>query len=282
MGAFDYDAAVLSGFFEVLGDLFPDGVSARLLLEKFGVRAAEVMPFGGQAPTVYWQVVGRDVDQGRYPAGLDALLLAALTFYPRNSRLLAIRTLFGIGVQGPVGTKVLLLMAEPWDSGRTLLGAELQAVQEEVNPAGGFELSVHAAVRPADIIDTLLDTWPHIVHLSGHGDPFGVFSAQTDAGATAPVELSALLGTVDRLDSVRLVILGACHLAPESEWRFSIIHHEGKLPSAVAVEFARGFYRALVTGQDLAACFGFGQSEVKLAGHDPSGFRLVPGRDGAA
>jgi len=285
LGAFDYDAALRSGFFEVLGDLFPDRVSARLLLESCGVGAGDAVPFGDQTSAVYWQLVGRDLDSGRHrDAGLDSLLTAALKSFPGNARLRAIQADFGsgTGVPEPTEIRVLVLMAEPLDNGRTLLGSELQAVQEVVTPAPGFRLSFNAALRPQEIISTLLRVRPHVVHLSGHGDKLGVFSAQTDQGRTAPVDLTALLGVLDRLDSVRLLILGACHLGPDSQRRYTIVRHEGTLPSVEAVKFASGFYHGLVHHRSYEDCFGFGQDQVKLFGRDPSGFRLVPGRDGAA
>ena len=53
-------------------------------------------------------------------------------------------------------------------------------------------------------------------------------------------------------------------------------------PVAQTIKVASGFYSGLVRRRSHEDCFGLGRAQVKVFGRDPSGFRLVPGQDGAA
>ena len=65
--------------------------------------------------------------------------------------------------------KILFLAAEPSDSAKLRLGKELMAVRERLKDNQYFIVKDQWAVKPADVLETILEEKPHIVHFSGHG-----------------------------------------------------------------------------------------------------------------
>jgi len=69
--------------------------------------------------------------------------------------------------------RILILAANPTDTGRLRLDAEVREIQEGLKRSAGrdcFEITSRWAVRTDDLRRALLEHEPHIVHFSGHGD----------------------------------------------------------------------------------------------------------------
>lgn len=77
---------------------------------------------------------------------------------------------------GIVKKKIAFLAAEPTETAQLRLGEEIREIQESLKLAryrDDFELVLIPAVRTRDLVDTLRNEKPHIVHFSGHGTQAG-------------------------------------------------------------------------------------------------------------
>ncbi len=181
--------------------------------------------------------------------------------------------------------KILILAANPGDTGRLALGEEYQRIQDlwkKSELRGQFELRHCPAVRAAVIQQEILEFKPAIIHFSGHGDVDGLAFTDDSGKKSAWLEKETL-GNLFKLCSPHLkaVFLNACHSSAQAE---AIAEHvdyvlgmNADIDDSAAISFAKGFYTAIFANTplnfDLAFAAGLNQMEID---HISSEERLKP------
>lgn len=169
---------------------------------------------------------------------------------------------------------VLLLAANPAGTSRLNLDEELRQILMKVRASEHRDAITFVpwfAARPDDLMQTLLQHRPDVVHFSGHGSAAGELIFAGDGGAGQPVPAEALRRIFRVLrDNVRLVLLNACWSAPQAEAIAESVDHTIGMTRAIgdqaAIAFAGSFYRALGFGRSVREAFELGTTAVLLEG----------------
>ncbi|MCA9666633.1 MAG: CHAT domain-containing protein [Myxococcales bacterium] len=196
--------------------------------------------------------------------------------------------------------KVLVLAADPTDESKLRLGEEVRAIAEKVRAADrrdDVEIVQHWAVRPDDLLQSLNQHKPDIVHFCGHGsaDAISVVGADGNPKEVPNAALVALFKTLK--DNIRVVVLNSCFSRTQAEAITEVIDFAVGMSRAVrddaAVVFAASFYRAVAFGRSVEEAFdqgkvallveGIPEDDVPVliarAGADAATTRLVSGDD---
>jgi SMODS-associated and fused to various effectors sensor domain/CHAT domain len=150
------------------------------------------------------------------------------------------------------------------------------------------------AVRPDDLLQTLNQHKPHVVHFSGHGTSDGEIILADNIGNPQPVSAHALQELFSTLkDNIRLVVLNACYSKIQAEAITTVIDCAIGMNAPVgddaAIVFASALYGAIGFGRSIDAAFEQGKVAVSLnnlkgentpeliprSGVDPAGIILV-------
>ncbi len=166
--------------------------------------------------------------------------------------------------------KILILSANPKATSRVRFGEEIREIEDGLlrsRHRDQFALKSRLAVRYKDLRRALLDNKPQIVHFIGHGDNEGL-KIEDEAGNARPISvevLSELFGLCS--DHIEGVILSACYSAPQanavSEHIDYVIGMADKIMDDAAIEFAVGFYDALIAGKSAEKAFAFGCNAIR-------------------
>jgi hypothetical protein len=168
----------------------------------------------------------------------------------------------------------LLLAANPIGTSRLQLDEELRHIRMKVRASDhrdAIEFVPWFAARPDDLLQTLLQYRPEIVHFSGHGSAAHELIFAGDGGAARAVSAEALRRIFRVLrDNVRLVLLNACWSAPQAEAIAESVDFtigmERPIGDGAAITFAASFYRALGFGRSVQEAFDLGTTAVLLEG----------------
>jgi hypothetical protein len=162
-------------------------------------------------------------------------------------------------------TVVLFLASNPLDSGRLLLGKEVNAIEKQLRLAkldDKFEIEDEFDVEINQIMDHLYHYKPNIVHFSGHGSDKGEILLLDKKGLSNPVPVDALskLFSIGPIKSkIRLVVLNACFTRPQAEAISKhidcVIGMSSTIKDDVAIIFAKEFYRNLAEGCNIREAF---------------------------
>jgi hypothetical protein len=119
--------------------------------------------------------------RGRLPELVPQLRRSRPDIFPQDQP--SAPTAPGSGGQAPVAdprdrdatakTVILFLASDPTNATRLRLGEEQREIQEKLQLAkerDRFDLQTRLSVRPADLVQALLDIRPQVVHFSGHGE----------------------------------------------------------------------------------------------------------------
>jgi hypothetical protein len=169
---------------------------------------------------------------------------------------------------------ILFLAANPLDTGRLRLEAEMRDVQEGLQRAsqrGDFQFHSTFAVRVRDLRRGLLDIKPQIVHFSGHGSGSDGIILENDEGESVLVGTDALANLFAlHKTSVRCVVLNACYSREQAE---AICQHipvvigmRNSVDDESAAAFAVGFYDAIGAGLTYEEAFSHGTNAIELLG----------------
>jgi len=169
---------------------------------------------------------------------------------------------------------VLLLMSNPWDTGRLQLDEEYRAIDNALAAArfqDRIELRSAQAVRYSDLQTALLRHRPTVVHFSGHGSAAGGIHLADERGnalVVAPSALSELFGIL--APSIRCVLLNACFTRDQATAIAAhvpcVVGMSREVPDSAATEFAGAFYYALADGQPVGTAFELGRNLLDLRG----------------
>jgi CHAT domain len=192
---------------------------------------------------------------------------------------------------------ILVLAANPQGTDPLRLGEEVREIQTGLDRSqyrDRFHIEQRWAVTPKDVRRALLDCQPQIVHFSGHGvgvatpsDPhlsdrkFSVESVDTiepeglmfenESGQPQLVSSEAISNLFSLFaDRLECVLLNACYSATQAEAISEHIPYVIGMNRAIgdraAIEFAIGFYDALLAGRSVEFAYKLGCSAIQMAG----------------
>ncbi|NET61625.1 MAG: CHAT domain-containing protein [Symploca sp. SIO2E6] len=169
--------------------------------------------------------------------------------------------------------KILFLAADPSNEARLRLQQEHRDIEEKLNLSAqrGFLLEQRLAVRTTDIIQAILDTKPHIVHFSGHGQQSGNLCFEDEIGQSKAVEPEALAELFKLVaDQVNCVILNACYSEKQAyaivEYIPFVIGMNQSISDQAAIAFSVGFYTAFGAQESVEKAYQFGCVQIRLEG----------------
>ena len=170
-------------------------------------------------------------------------------------------------------TRIIFFAANPDDTQRLALDNEYKQIKRLLTQSecrNDFLLEHAPAVSDDDLQQQLLSFKPDIVHFSGHGELNGLHF-QDESGKTHFIHQDSLTDFFKLFAGrIRCLILNACHSEAQataiSEHIDYVIGMNTAIGDEAAVEFAKGFYRALFNGESIAKSYEFGCSAIDLAG----------------
>jgi hypothetical protein len=196
----------------------------------------------------------------------------------------------------PAIKTILVLAANPKGTDPLRLGEEVRKIQLGLDRSqyrDRFRIEQRWAATPTDVRRALLDCKPQIVHFSGHGvgvetssDPhlsdrkFTVESEviapeglmfENESGQPQLVSSEAIASLFGLFaDQLECVVLNACYSATQAEAISEHIPYVIGMNRAIgdraAIEFAIGFYDALLAGRDVEFAYKLGCSAIQTAG----------------
>lgn len=169
--------------------------------------------------------------------------------------------------------KILLLTANPRDTGRLGLPQEVRQIEESLRSSvegKGYEVISRWAVRTKDLRKALLDLRddPAIVHFSGHGAGEEGLILEDEQGKSKYVSGEALAGLFKQFRNIECVILNACSSVVQateiSKYIPTVISMRQTITDRAAISFSEGFYDGLGYGKSYAEAFELGLSALDL------------------
>jgi hypothetical protein len=184
--------------------------------------------------------------------------------------------------------KILMLSANPASTTPLQLDQEARAIEAKIRAAeyrDAVELITKWAVRPDDLLQSLLQHRPHVVHFSGHGGPEGEIYLLDEQGNRKPASKAALAHLFRTLkDNLRLVVLNACFSRAQAEAITQeidcVVGMNQAVGDAAAITFAASFYRAIGFGRSVADAFNLGKGALLLEGIPEEGTPELVARQG--
>jgi CHAT domain-containing protein len=170
--------------------------------------------------------------------------------------------------------KILFMSANPAGTQQLKLDQEAREIEAKIRAADhrdSLELITKWAVRPDDLLQSLNQHRPHIVHFSGHGNPTEEIVLLDALGKPKPVSKEALVHLFRALkDNIRVVVLNACFSRPQAEAITGEIDCAIGMMRAIgdnaAITFAASFYRAIGFGRSIKEAFDQGIAALLLDG----------------
>ena len=172
----------------------------------------------------------------------------------------------------PPKRTILTLASSPVNQARLRLDKEVSEIKKILRLAKygvQFSLEHQWAVRVDDLQDALLNVEPEIVHFCGHGAGVNGLALENEMGTEQIVSTEALARLFRLLSkNVRCVVLNACY----SEVQAEAIHHyidyvvgmNQAIGDEAAINFSKGFYRALGNGKTFEEAYDFGCNAIDL------------------
>jgi hypothetical protein len=188
---------------------------------------------------------------------------------------------------------ILVLAANPKGTSPLRLGEEVRALQQGLERSrnrDNFRIEPRWAVTPRDMQRALLDYHPQIVHFCGHG--VGTEVPRDEQGATRQIKAAGtFLAEQEGLmfedetgqpklvsaeaiaslfalfsDQVECVVLNACYSETQAKAIAQHIPYVVGMKRAIgdraAIEFAVGFYDALLSGRNVEFAYKLGASQL--------------------
>ena len=179
-----------------------------------------------------------------------------------------------IGQSDAKKIKVLFLAANPASTTRLGLDEEIRSITEKIRAADYRDSLVLVsawAVRPDDLLQSLNEQRPHIVHFSGHGNATGEIVLVDAFGGPRPISTNAMTALFGSLkDNIRVVILNACYSQRQAKALSQVVDVTIGMSSAIedrgALAFSASFYRALGFGRSIRDAFDQGCTALLLEG----------------
>ncbi len=180
-------------------------------------------------------------------------------------------------VRAPVATcKVVFCVANPPDSARLAVDEEIRAIRAMIRATDyrdSIVLIEAWAARPDDLLQSLNEHRPRVVHFSGHGGGSRglVFAAEDGSNRWVTGDALEQLLRAFR-GSVQLVVLNACRSDEQAKALIGsvdcVIAMRTDIDDTAARIFATSLYRAIGFGESVAKAFE--QGKAALALHETS------------
>ena len=170
--------------------------------------------------------------------------------------------------------KVLLVSANPRRTTALNLDEEVREIEIKVRAAkyrDSIEIITKWAARPDDLLQSLNQYKPHVVHFSGHGSSAEEIILLDRDGNPKPVSKEALVSLFRTLkDNIRVVLLNACFSQPQASAIIEEIDCAIGMQRAIgddaAITFAASFYRAVGFGRSVKDAVDQGKTALLLEG----------------
>jgi hypothetical protein len=167
----------------------------------------------------------------------------------------------------PVTKKLLVSMPLRLDD-------EVREIQKRIRASehwDALELVVRPAARPDDLLQSLHEVKPQVVHISGHGsdlDELYLLDSHGKAKAVSKSAIAALFKTMR--GDIRVVVLNACYSRPQAT---AITKHvdcaigmSRAIGDEAAIVFAAAFYRGIAFGKSVKQSFDEGIVALQVEG----------------
>src|SRR5713226_6231687 len=166
-------------------------------------------------------------------------------------------------------TNVLLIFANPINTGRLRLDTEAREIQQSIERSkyrGSINLVTRQATTIKDFRRVLLEETFQVIHISGHGSRNGLLLAN-DRGGQYVVDPPTFVELFQRYPSIACVLLNACYSTVQGRLLASAIPFtiamDTPITDDVAIAFSSGFYDALGAGHSIDDAFAEGIFSIK-------------------
>jgi hypothetical protein len=188
----------------------------------------------------------------------------------------------------PTKIKVLFFASNPADQESLRLDEEVRAIQEKIRMSeyrDSVELVSRWAVRPDDLLQSLNEHKPHIIHFSGHGDEDHIAFVGNSEGETKLVTKDAIVQMIKvMLDNLQVVIFNTCLSSEQaqavSEYVNVAIGMTEEIDDDAARVFAAQFYSAIGFGRSVQQAFDQGIAALIVNGISEDHIPMIYHRDG--
>ncbi len=149
--------------------------------------------------------------------------------------------------------KILFISANPRSTERLSIDEEFRAIMEKIRRSSGqmpmLEIVTAWAARPDDLLQSLNEHQPEIVHFSGHGSLEGI-SLVGENGKSKLVSTKALVSLFKSFSNcTKLVVLNSCYSKSQAKAINKVIDYvvgmKNPISDLAAITFSASFYRAL-------------------------------------
>lgn len=172
----------------------------------------------------------------------------------------------------PEMVTVLFLASNPVDQAQLRLDEEARAIQDMIRKSehrDAVRLESRWAMRPLDLLQSINECKPAIVHFSGHGSVHAELVLQDEEGETKLVTQEAIVQAIKTCFSgIQLVFFNTCYSRTQAE---AVVEH---VPAAVGMKdsiddiaarvFAAQFYSAIGFGKPVQEAFEQARAALML------------------
>jgi hypothetical protein len=183
------------------------------------------------------------------------------------------------GSANPELTRILLLSANPPDTSRIRIDAEIREIQQEIQlgkERDRIRIEIRSAVRPRDITRAMANIRPHFIHFAGHGGGGEEsFIGEDGTGEPLVIPVAALANAFKVFQTdVRCVLVNACSTEQLARGLKSVlpdarvIGMRRPVGDRAAIAFSIGFYQAVGAGMGIDDAFSLGLAQVQMTPDD--------------
>ena len=180
-------------------------------------------------------------------------------------------------VQGKLDTKrSLILSANPLDTTRLRIDQEIRELHSIFKYSNNYQLLLSLATKANEIDQIILESTPEILHLTVHANPaldpdgrnIADFYFEDDQGKSVPINGKRLAEFLKIFPSIKLVFINTC-FSDEVAYQLSefipyAIGFEDSIADTICIAFAKSFYIALLSKQDIEFAYNFAITACSL------------------
>jgi hypothetical protein len=174
----------------------------------------------------------------------------------------------------PARIRVLFVAANPIDQGQLRLDEEIRDITARIRASeyrDSVELISAWAARPTDLLQSLNQYRPHVVHFSGHGSDEGEIVFLGTDGSAKTVSREAIVEVMKTAGGeIRIVLFNACFSSAQAEAVTKHVEAAIGMSEEVGDEaarvFAAQFYSAVGFGHSVGKAFGQARAALMMEG----------------
>lgn len=179
-----------------------------------------------------------------------------------------LRRLLKIDCTSSRSVDVLFLATNPNNQGQLELDEEARSIQNEISASEHVKLHSRWANRPQDLLTSLNEVKPQILHISGHGDANQIALKSND-GSTALVSNDALIKVLSTASSdLRVVVFNTCSSSQQAlettQYIDVAIGMNGSIDDKAARIFSAQFYSSIRFGSSVKNAFDQAIASMQL------------------